>query len=358
MTSLGAVRSRLVWQTRPIHDAPRPDDWAWLTEADLARAARITHPSAMTRFVTARALLRELLSVVRPDLDPARLRIETEPSGRPYVAEQPHLHVSISHTNGLAAAAVAGAGPIGIDVERLDRDDLPSPSVWLAPAELPQLRRIDVELRRLALLHRWVAKEAAIKAHPFPQQAERRRIALICAEGHTAAEPPSVRTSARTEVRMELGGAGTDRRPSPAGGPGHPAPGTHTPPVGPDDRRAVSGSERGIEPAGGTDRRSAPAHDVPPSDPPSDAFWCGSGRARLELAATTAVGDPARVDAGDSTERWLSIDWYALADQYLVAVARPPEDPRSAPELSTTDLPGRPTADRAGRSADNGSPGR
>jgi 4'-phosphopantetheinyl transferase EntD len=331
------VRPRLVWQTRPIHHEPRPDDWAWLGEEDLARAAAITHPSAMARFVAARALLRELLAVSRPDLDPARLRIDSEPSGRPYVAGQPHLHVSISHTDGLAAAAVAPSGPIGIDVERLDRRDLPPPRMWLAPAELPALTRIDAELRQLALLHRWVAKEAAIKAHPYPQLAQRLGIVLTCEEGHRGASHVGERTHVRRAGDVA-------------------------------DARATEEQATWAP---------APAHASTPSGAPSYASWCGNGLARLDLserrsdaspsssspsngsqmpadglhgsellssgaapggaphgadpagsASSTdaAAEDPSAVGEPTSQTRSLTIDWYAMADQFLVAVAMPIAD--------------------------------
>ncbi|MET3987986.1 4'-phosphopantetheinyl transferase superfamily protein [Streptomyces sp. PvR034] len=83
--------------------------------------------------------------------------------GRPYLPGRPDVGVSLSHADGLVAAAV-GPGAVGIDVEPATRRTGPL-SVWgrLLPA---------AELRRAAalpdpgpeLLRLWVRREALFKA--------------------------------------------------------------------------------------------------------------------------------------------------------------------------------------------------
>ncbi|MFF8381967.1 4'-phosphopantetheinyl transferase family protein [Streptomyces sp. NPDC015661] len=83
--------------------------------------------------------------------------------GRPYLSGHPELGVSLSHADGLVAAAV-GPGPVGVDVEPAAR----------RPGPLPVLRRLlpAAELREAvagpdpeaALLRLWVRGEARFKA--------------------------------------------------------------------------------------------------------------------------------------------------------------------------------------------------
>ncbi|MFE5596260.1 4'-phosphopantetheinyl transferase family protein [Streptomyces sp. NPDC056549] len=87
--------------------------------------------------------------------------------GRPYLSRRPALGVSMSHADGLAAAAV-GPGPLGVDVEPATR----------RPGPLPVLRRLlpGAELREAeagpdpdaALLRLWVRGEARFKAGGRP----------------------------------------------------------------------------------------------------------------------------------------------------------------------------------------------
>lgn len=83
--------------------------------------------------------------------------------GRPHLSRRPGVGVSLSHADGLAAAAV-GPGPVGVDVEPAGR----------RPGPLPVLRRLlpEAELREAAagpdpaaaLLRLWVRGEARFKA--------------------------------------------------------------------------------------------------------------------------------------------------------------------------------------------------
>ncbi|WP_426367543.1 4'-phosphopantetheinyl transferase family protein [Streptomyces sp. E-08] len=137
------------------------------------RLDRIRVPGRRDDVVAARLLLR--LCVARftglppEDSGPDQFCEECRRygHGRPYLSRRPALGVSLSHADGLAAAAV-GPGPLGVDVEPATR----------RPGPLPVLRRLlpGAELREAeagpdpdaALLRLWVRGEARFKAGGRP----------------------------------------------------------------------------------------------------------------------------------------------------------------------------------------------
>ncbi|MER5809412.1 4'-phosphopantetheinyl transferase superfamily protein [Streptomyces sp. NPDC002033] len=108
--------------------------------------------------------------------------------GRPYLRGHPGVGLSLSHADGLVAAAV-GPGAIGIDVEPAAR----------RPGPLRVLRRLlpEADLREAAalpdpgpaLLRLWVRREALLKAdHPGPRllewaDPERSAVAAVACAG-------------------------------------------------------------------------------------------------------------------------------------------------------------------------------
>jgi 4'-phosphopantetheinyl transferase len=185
-----------VWRTRAIPRVPSETDWAWLSTAEHARATRISHPSARTRFVVGRALLRATIG----ELDPARVRgvrdlrtvdLEPAPSGRVRVVGDDRLRVSVSHTDGLAAVAVSRVGDIGIDVEPMARDDLPPSHAWLTAGEEQRIAALPAASRHEALVRLWVAKEATVKAADRSRPVTRRTIEVAEDEGAVRAVAPA-----------------------------------------------------------------------------------------------------------------------------------------------------------------------
>ncbi|MFC8722104.1 4'-phosphopantetheinyl transferase family protein [Kitasatospora sp. NPDC057198] len=82
--------------------------------------------------------------------------------GRPYLTDRPGTHLSLSHTNGVIAAAAAPV-PVGVDVEHLGprHDDPTALRHVLTPAEAALVRgHADPTA---AFLRLWVRKEALIK---------------------------------------------------------------------------------------------------------------------------------------------------------------------------------------------------
>ncbi|WP_285528788.1 4'-phosphopantetheinyl transferase family protein [Streptomyces lavendulae] len=140
--------------------------------------------------------------------------------GRPYLRGRPGLGLSLSHADGLVAAAV-GPGAVGIDVEPSAR----------RPGPLRVLRRLlpEADLREAAarpdagpaLLRLWVREEARLKAG-------RHGLRLLTWQDHDRAAVAAVAATAATVVLPVLpvlpepdgpdGPDGPDRQPR-AGGP-------------------------------------------------------------------------------------------------------------------------------------------
>ncbi|MFJ6610798.1 4'-phosphopantetheinyl transferase family protein [Streptomyces sp. NPDC091289] len=163
-----AATVALVATTAEVLACPELDE-DMLAPWERHRLAGIRVPARRDDVVAARLLLRLCASRAtgRPphEVEPAQRCPGCGESGhgRPYLPDRPGLGVSLSHADGLAAAAV-GPGPVGIDVEPLTR----------RPGPLPVLRRLlpadEVDAAGAgpdpgpALLRLWVRREALFKA--------------------------------------------------------------------------------------------------------------------------------------------------------------------------------------------------
>lgn len=164
----GVAASVLVATTAEVLAHPELDE-GMLAPWEQRRLAHIRVPGRRDDVVAARLLLRLCAARVigRPprEVCPAQRcpGCGRHGHGRPYLPGHPGLGVSFSHADGLAAAAV-GPGPVGIDVEPLERR--------LGP--LTVLRRLlpEAEVDAAgaepepgpALLRLWVRREALFKA--------------------------------------------------------------------------------------------------------------------------------------------------------------------------------------------------
>lgn len=92
--------------------------------------------------------------------------IERGSQGKPFAPALPDLHFNLSHAGADVLLAFSGAGPLGVDVERMDRrvaiDAIAARH--FAPAEAAALARLAPDRRRDAFLHLWTRKEAVLKA--------------------------------------------------------------------------------------------------------------------------------------------------------------------------------------------------
>lgn len=148
------------------------DDWPalerLLDEGERDRAGRFRREHDRRAYIAGHALVRAMLSRCAP-VPPAAWRFAANAYGRPEILRQagtPPLRFNLTHTRGLAAAAVTFEGDIGLDAEWLDRPaltmDLAARS--FAPAEIEYLAKIPADRRKDALFGLWTLKEAYVKA--------------------------------------------------------------------------------------------------------------------------------------------------------------------------------------------------
>ena len=89
---------------------------AFLDGAELETARRLRFEADRRSFVVAHAMLRALVAH-DCGIDPRKITLCHDARGRPYVAQAPGLHVSLSRSREAAACAVTRVAPVGVDVE-------------------------------------------------------------------------------------------------------------------------------------------------------------------------------------------------------------------------------------------------
>ncbi|NDV85386.1 4'-phosphopantetheinyl transferase superfamily protein [Aurantimonas aggregata] len=149
-----------------------PADWllleSLLIPAERARAARFHFERDRLVYIAAHALVRGLLSFCTGH--PARdWRFAVEAHGKPELsvpAGAPRLRVNLSHTRGLAAAALTIDHDIGVDVEWLARTVETATLAMrvLSEAERRVLAAAPPAERVETFLTFWTLKEAYVKA--------------------------------------------------------------------------------------------------------------------------------------------------------------------------------------------------
>jgi phosphopantetheinyl transferase len=210
MRDLLASTAQVLARTRPVDERSPPHDGALagLGADERARARAIGDPRARARFVAGRQLLRDTLAELRPPLRHVDDLFDIDRTGRVHVGGHPDLAVSISHTRGLVAVAVATDGPVGIDVEPTGRGELPPPAAWLGERERRWAAACPEALRRAWLLQRWVAKEAVLKLGGPAGTVTRRGIEVHAQTGETARVSRTLQGDILAVVRWQVVPAG------------------------------------------------------------------------------------------------------------------------------------------------------
>lgn len=120
--------------------------------------------------LTARLMIRTLLSRFHGDITPDQWLFDTDLHGKPTVSDRislPYrLEFNITHTDGLVAVVISTGSPVGIDTERIDRpmDHLGLAGRFFSEIESEQVRSCN-ESERAELFYRiWTLKEAYVKA--------------------------------------------------------------------------------------------------------------------------------------------------------------------------------------------------
>jgi len=139
-----------------------------LSPDELARADRLRRPTDRARFVAGRAQLRQLLGK-RTGTDPAALRFEYSPAGKPSLAPArggDPLQFNASGSDGFALVALRCGAAVGVDLEairaRPDGDALATG--LLSGDERAEFFRLPETERTGRFFEYWVRKEAVAKA--------------------------------------------------------------------------------------------------------------------------------------------------------------------------------------------------
>lgn len=137
---------------------------ALLDATEAARAQRQRDPRNRDALVSTYALHRLLLSRVLKQA-PTEVGITRDEKGCPRLPDDA-WHTSLSHAAGRAVFAVSAAGPVGIDLEPVDRaQDMDSIVERVVHRdERSALDGLPANARGHALLDLWVRKEALLKA--------------------------------------------------------------------------------------------------------------------------------------------------------------------------------------------------
>jgi phosphopantetheinyl transferase len=89
---------------------------AFLDAGEIEASRRLRFEADRRSFVVARAMLRALVAHTC-GLDPHEIALRHDARGRPYVAQAPDLHVSLSRSREAVACAVTRTAPVGVDIE-------------------------------------------------------------------------------------------------------------------------------------------------------------------------------------------------------------------------------------------------
>jgi 4'-phosphopantetheinyl transferase len=137
-----------------------------LSPAERARCDRFLFERDRRDFATAHALLRRALTVYGT-LPPAQWVFDEGAHGKPFLAPgQSALEFNLAHTHGLVACVLTNAGPVGVDVESLDRavNTDAIAERYFSPAEIRALRATAGVERQARFIELWTLKEAYLKA--------------------------------------------------------------------------------------------------------------------------------------------------------------------------------------------------
>lgn len=168
MTRTGLIVQRSKRMTQAVTLHLLTPDWdasenpeALLSPSEHDRAHRFVHEPVARRWMIFRAKAKQALAACAVSGLP---EWREGPGGKPYI-DAPGLDFNLSHSDRLAALIISRAGPVGVDLEPLDRapELLECEDSFCHPDEQARLPN-DPVARGHELLKLWTAKEALLKA--------------------------------------------------------------------------------------------------------------------------------------------------------------------------------------------------
>jgi 4'-phosphopantetheinyl transferase len=155
-----------IWVTDLGNAGARTDEyWRSLNREERSRAAAYRLEPLRQRFVAARGFLRHALAQYA-GVPPADLAFEYGAAGKPSLAAG-DVTFNLSHSENLAALAIARARAVGIDVEliRPGRDFQGLAQRFFGLDEARRVAGAPARQRAEAFYFHWTCKEAWLKAH-------------------------------------------------------------------------------------------------------------------------------------------------------------------------------------------------
>ncbi len=135
-----------------------------LSADELARAAKFRVERGAERYIVGRGVLRTLLGRYT-GAPPQSLAFAYNEYGKPELHGS-DVHFNLSHSHGIALAAVTRGRAIGVDIERI-RGDVIGEKIaerFFSPAEARVLASLPADQQAQGFFNCWTRKEAWIKA--------------------------------------------------------------------------------------------------------------------------------------------------------------------------------------------------
>lgn len=166
MTIPGALEPGYIHLLRAsLQSPPLPlrDLKAVVTPEERARAGHFLHAADAHRHIIGRGLVRIVLGSLC-DTDPAAIRLQATPAGKPFLQGGPSF--SIAHSGPVVLLAFAGEGRLGVDVEAIRplRDLLALARTSFNPDEYAAIAGLPAAARLRPFFRTWTRKEAMLKA--------------------------------------------------------------------------------------------------------------------------------------------------------------------------------------------------
>jgi 4'-phosphopantetheinyl transferase len=156
---------KLWWTEVPKSGFDQSRDRTFLSEDEIARADRFLVEAPRRCFITARAMLRQLLGDAT-GLDPRDIQFSHGQNGKPFLANasDPPVFFNLSHSGSFVVAALCHDRELGVDVEivRPMKSAQRLAERFFSESEARELEKIEEHDR--AFFHLWTCKEAYLKA--------------------------------------------------------------------------------------------------------------------------------------------------------------------------------------------------
>ena len=186
------------------------EDASALSSGEREGLARCRTDKRRAEFVAGRVAAHRALALLAPEQRAdVSARTVGPDSGRPFFASAPELALSISHSAGLAVAAISRGGPLGVDLEQRVEVSEAFLEEAFAPGELEGYLAACAG-RGEPLTAAWAMKEAVLKAWGVGLRAPLRQVAVRPTPLHGSG------TGVSLKLTLETGRLPPDLGPPPA----------------------------------------------------------------------------------------------------------------------------------------------